>query len=66
MSVYDINGRQMAILKEEHQPAGEYTITWNGSNSVGEPFKTGVYLLVAEVKVSGQYFRKTIEMMILQ
>jgi hypothetical protein len=66
MSVYDINGKLVDILKEEYQPAGEYTIIWNGSGSGGDPLKTGVYLLVAEVKSNGQFFRQTKEVMIRQ
>jgi flagellar hook assembly protein FlgD len=62
MSVYDINGKLVDILKEEHQAAGEYTFLWYGSNSRGESLKTGVYLLVAEVHAEGQIYRQTKEM----
>ena len=66
MSVYDINGKLVDILKEKHQPAGDYTIIWNGSSSSGDPLITGIYLLVAEVHAEGQIIRQTKEMMIRQ
>ena len=64
MSVYDISGKLIDILKRENQHIGEYTIDWDGSNSNGWQLKTGVYYLVTEAQTEGQIVRQTREMVI--
>ncbi len=64
MSVYDINGRLVDILKKENQNIGEYTLVWDGSKSNGGLLKTGVYYLVTEARSEGRIFRQTREMVI--
>lgn len=43
LSVYDINGLLVNTLQEGNQPAGKYTVIWNGKNSAGDKVGTGVY-----------------------
>ena len=43
ISVYDILGREIAVLKNEKQTAGTYNIEWNASN-----FASGVYIYKIE------------------
>lgn len=64
MSVYDINGKLIDILKRENQHIGEYTIDWDGSNSKGWQLKTGVYYLVMDAQTESQIVRQTREMVI--
>lgn len=42
MVVYDLRGRQAAILKNQVEPAGYYQFRWNPGHSIG----SGVYFLV--------------------
>lgn len=62
ITVYDIVGRHMTNLSETHQPAGSYSIKWNGMDDSGNPVSTGVYL----AKLEAGDFQKTIKMVYLR
>ncbi len=38
MKVYDLLGREVATLVNEHKPAGNYTVRWDATH-----FASGVY-----------------------
>ena len=44
LSVYDLNGREIKNLVNESQPAGTYTVQWDGTNHSGQQVSSGVYL----------------------
>ncbi len=52
LSVFDLQGRQVATLSDDWQAPGEYTRRWNGKRRDGEPVPSGVYFLV--LKAGGQ------------
>ncbi|MBC8190959.1 MAG: multicopper oxidase domain-containing protein [FCB group bacterium] len=62
LGVYDITGRTITILADTHQPAGAYSIHWNGTNDLGNPVSTGMYFCRLE---AGDY-SKTIKMVYLK
>ncbi len=41
--VYDMLGREVAMLVNEEQPAGTYQIVWNGTDNFGNKVTSGVY-----------------------
>ena len=41
IGVYDISGREVAIIVNQAIPAGRYTATWNGAGAT-----SGVYLIM--------------------
>ncbi|MCB9516336.1 MAG: S8 family serine peptidase [Candidatus Latescibacteria bacterium] len=41
--VFDVNGRQVATLIDEHLEAGEHTVDWNGRDDAGVRVSSGVY-----------------------
>jgi hypothetical protein len=43
LSIYDINGLLVNTLQEGNQPAGRYTVVWNGKNNLGNKVGSGVY-----------------------
>ena len=43
LSIYNILGGEVLIIKNEYEEAGYKTITWNGKNKNGEEVPTGVY-----------------------
>ncbi len=45
LAVYDILGRQIKMLADQHQAAGEYTIQWDGSTDSGVTAASGTYLV---------------------
>jgi hypothetical protein len=45
MGVYDVQGRQVAELVDEQQPAGQYLRPWMGKGHDGRQLAAGVYFL---------------------
>ncbi len=45
LQVYDIQGRQVAMLFDGYQQAGSYQLSWNAQSSDGLPLSSGVYIL---------------------
>lgn len=43
LRIYDILGREVSTLVNEHKPAGTYTIQWDGKNSAGQQVGSGIY-----------------------
>lgn len=43
LKIYDILGRRVRTLVEERQPAGRYTVSWNGRDDAGQPLGSGIY-----------------------
>jgi len=43
LKIFDILGREVATLVNEHKPAGNYTVEWNGTNSAGQMVGSGIY-----------------------
>lgn len=56
LSIFDVSGRQVRVLKQGGQIAGYHSTTWNGLNADGRRVAAGVYLyrLVVDGKVAGQ------------
>jgi Zn-dependent metalloprotease len=48
VSVYDLNGRLIRRLQEGLQPAGQYSVTWNGNDILGNLVSSGFYFVVLE------------------
>ena len=44
LEIYDLNGRMLNLLVNETQPAGKYTIQWNGNDRSGHMVPNGVYI----------------------
>ena len=62
LSVYDINGREIASLVNNMQNAGTHNVTWNGLDDSGSQVSTGVYLY----RLDAADFSKTIKMLFLK
>ena len=43
LKIYDILGNEIATLVNEDKPAGNYEVTWNGTNSEGQKVASGTY-----------------------
>jgi hypothetical protein len=43
IDIFNLLGQKVQTLINREQPAGSYTITWDGTNSSGRPTSTGVY-----------------------
>ncbi len=45
VAVYDVRGREVAVLDTSDRPAGTYTIRWDGRGRAGQPAPAGVYFI---------------------
>jgi hypothetical protein len=52
LAVFDVLGRQVAVLENREFPAGRYQSTWNGMGANGNAAGSGVY--ICRLSVSGQ------------
>ncbi len=46
--VYDISGKEIALLADKYQNAGTYNVTWNGNNNSGQPAASGIYFYTVQ------------------
>ena len=44
LKIYNILGQEVRTLVDERQEAGQYAITWEGKNNVGEEVASGLYI----------------------
>lgn len=52
LTVYDLLGRQVKVLRNKTLPTGRYTVTWDGTNEYGETVSSGMYFYRLETKKS--------------
>jgi hypothetical protein len=43
IAIYDLNGRLVRTLVQQHQDPGTYGAVWNGADDLGLPVRSGVY-----------------------
>lgn len=43
LNIYDVQGKMIKTLLSGVKEAGEHSINWNGTNSIGNPVDSGVY-----------------------
>jgi hypothetical protein len=48
LGVYDVQGREVAVLAEGMAPAGRRTLRWDGRDARGAELPNGVYFLRLE------------------
>ena len=44
LAVYNLMGQRVSLLVSRRQPAGPYVLTWRGTDDVGLPVSSGIYL----------------------
>ncbi len=44
LAIYDIMGREVRTLIQGEQAAGNKSVVWEGTNNIGQPVSSGVYL----------------------
>ena len=61
IKVFDLLGKEVAILVNEEKPAGKYEIVWNGKDKSGKKLSSGVYIY----KLIAGTFMQTRKMILL-
>ena len=62
VEIYNLLGQRVRTLVNEHQPAGKYTVEWDGLNETGEEVSSGIYFY----RLSAQGFSQTKKMTFLK
>ena len=60
--VFNLMGQEVRVLVNEIQPAGYYTVTWNGKDKYGELLPSGIYIY----NIYTGKFNKTLKLLILK
>ncbi len=48
LSIYDVNGREVALLVNEQKNIGNYTINWTAKSQNGQTLPSGIYFAVLQ------------------
>jgi hypothetical protein len=43
IAIHDVRGREVAVLSDSRYEAGEFSVTWDGTDGKGEPLGPGIY-----------------------
>jgi hypothetical protein len=62
LTIYDVSGRHVRTLVDQLQPAGAYSVTWDGRDDGGRLSPTGVYFY----KLTAGKFTQTRRMVLLK
>ncbi len=60
LKVYNVLGQEVATLVDEIKEAGNYTVTWDGRDAIGEQVPSGVYLCRMEAGETSQTIKMTL------
>ncbi|RMF66327.1 MAG: T9SS C-terminal target domain-containing protein [Calditrichaeota bacterium] len=63
VKIYNILGQEIRTLVDKQQPAGVYSVTWDGKDSLGRQVASGIYIY--QVK-AGEKFRSSRRMLMLK
>ncbi|MBN1561893.1 T9SS type A sorting domain-containing protein [candidate division KSB1 bacterium] len=62
LTIYDIQGQLVKTLVNATQPAGVYSIQWDGTNAAGDPVPSGIFIY----QMQAGDFHKTARMTLLK
>ncbi|MFN0157698.1 MAG: carbohydrate-binding protein [Bacteroidota bacterium] len=65
IGVYDILGRLVIQLTDDHQPMGTYRVTWNGTNDGGQAVASGIYFYKMDARGSSGKTYSNLKKMVL-
>ncbi len=57
LRIYNLMGQQVATLVNRVQPAGSYTVTWNGRSDAGHVLPSGIYFAKLQVGTAAEVRR---------
>ena len=70
IKIYDMLGREVALLISGQTSAGYHIVYWNGRNNYGETVSSGIYLyrlIATDISTgSGQVFSETKKMLMMK
>lgn len=55
--VYDLEGKEVAIVLDKMLNAGKHEIHWDGTDSQGKPLNSGTYLIKVSTSISSSTFK---------
>jgi len=62
INIYNVRGELIRTLQNGQQPAGKYSVVWNGLNDSGNPVRSGIYFY----RLQTESFIETMKMFMLK
>lgn len=62
LAVYDLMGREVEMLVNDFQEAGNYSFTWNATAVTGKQLSSGIYL----ARIQAGSFSKTVKLLLMK
>ncbi len=62
LKIYNIVGQEIQTLIDENQPAGYYSVIWDGSNNFGRSVPSGIYIF----RINTDKFNKSLKLLMLK
>ncbi|MBN2001011.1 right-handed parallel beta-helix repeat-containing protein [candidate division KSB1 bacterium] len=62
VSVFNLNGQRIKVLQDNQQPAGCYTLQWDGRDQQGRNVGSGIYLC----RILAGSFQKSVKLMLIR
>jgi hypothetical protein len=66
LNIYNMKGEKVSTLIHQHQSAGTYEISWNGSNDNNVRVASGTYIYKMEINTGGEVVSQSRQMMLLK
>ena len=67
LQIYNVRGRKISTLVNEHQAPGSYQVVWNGMNELGQYVAAGMYIYkMIAVDTDGEVFTVAGKLMFLK
>ena len=66
ITIYGITGRKIKILVSGYFNGGLYNISWDGTNQIGQPVSSGVYIYNLKAIANNKTYNKSAKLILLQ
>jgi hypothetical protein len=66
LNIYDLKGKKVHTLINQHQSAGTFEISWNGRNDNNDHVASGVYIYRMEINTGGEIVSQSRQMLLLK
>ena len=66
IKIYNITGQLLKTLVDQKQPAGIYSITWDGKDELGQEVSSGVYFYQLRARSTKENFIETRKMILIR
>jgi flagellar hook assembly protein FlgD len=62
LTIYNVSGQKIRTLTRERKTAGEFMVSWDGTDDAGQPVNSGVYYY----RIQSENFQQTRQMLFVR